>query len=406
MKTKTGVRDIHDTDIKSTYLNHATYYFIHLMKGGQIKVPFNFLDISARRNEQTEPGEDESLLTETGKHKTAGSEVANTTAYNYLCKLTKVTIAIHVVSCIVISAGTLVKMGGNNSTPRFGDGRVWRIASCWSVPSNMSDAMPSEAFDGSITNRMSPSMGFERLYIIAFLLIVFFFLSALFQYMSLASANHRNNILNNKPQWFRYTEYSLSASCMIVAIFISFGMLDSYLHISVFTLTFLCMIIGLAADYVRYLTDTTDTSISESLLIKLRLVALRLHYLGWVPMLLVWGILVLVVFDMANGTFWEICGSSEQGSDLPNFVWIVVIGEFTLFNAFGYVQWKQIGKQFDIRMYKIDKLRFVQNPLFLHTNKSYDAATTGLSTERTFIILSLVAKSLLGWTIFSQVIMG
>jgi hypothetical protein len=385
------------------------------MKNGQIRVPYNFLEISPKINaKQTDEEEEETLLKEptTSKMVVGQKEISHTKSYTNLRKLTKGTIAIHMLSCLVILVGTVAKLGGNDNSPRFGDGRVWRVASCWgSRPdANASVMTIPKVEDIYITNRMSTSIGFERIPMIAFLLIIFFLLSAVFQYMSLRNENHQDSVMTNKANWLRYAEYSLSASCMIVAIFISFGMLESYLHISVFTLTFLCMIIGLAVDYMRNLSDTTgdDTEpiVPESHLIKLRMVVLRLHYVGWVPMLVVWGILGFVVFDMANGTFSEVCGRMQEGNTLPSFVWIVVIGEFTLFNAFGYVQWTQIGHQFDIRMYKIDRLRIVRNTSFLHTNKNYNAGTVGLATERKFVILSLLAKSLLGWTIFSQVIVA
>jgi Heliorhodopsin len=380
------------------------------MNIGYIRVPHNFLAMSPQDREANETSEEDILLSDTVKRKISTKEGNNVSKYMNLLKLIKGTIALHAVSCIIITIGSLIKLGSDGGA-NFGNGSIWRIASCWTGPrpSISSTQMLPEITYGRITNRMSESMGFERLYIIAFLLIVFFFLSAMFQFMSIMSENHQNNILQNKPQWFRYMEYSLSASCMMVAIFISFGMLDSYLHICVFTLTFLCMVIGLAADTVRYLTDTTGNttdSIQEPTLMKFRLVALRLHYIGWVPILIVWGILWVVVFDMAHGTFWELCENKIQGGKLPDFVWIVVIGEFLLFTVFGYVQLVQFGKQFDINWYKIENLKLVKNTSFLHTKSTYDPATTGLATERSFVILSLVAKSLLGWTIFSQVVVA
>jgi Heliorhodopsin len=370
------------------------------MNIGHIRVPHNFLAISPQDSEATDASEEDTLLNDNRKTSTIEGNYAS--KYTNLLRLIKGTIALHTFSFIIITIGSLIKLGSDTGTS-FGNGRIERIASCWSGPRN-STQMLSDITYGGITNKMSEDTGFERLYMIAFLIIIFFFLSALFQFLSLRSANHQNNILYNKPQWFRYTEYSLSASCMMVTIFISFGMLDSYLHICVFTLTFLCMIIGLAADTVRYLTDMTGyktDSIPEPTLMKLRLVALVLHYIGWIPILIVWGILWVVVSDMANGTFWELCENNIKGAKLPDFVWIVVIGEFALFTVFGYVQLMQFGKQFDIKMYT---WRLVKNPSFLHANPKYDPAATGLATERWFVILSLLAKSLLGWTIFSQVI--
>ena len=379
------------------------------MNIGQIRVPYNFLELTVRHNEPTGDEEEKTQLVETTPVKLPSKD--NTASYHRLCVLTKITIAMHTFSCLIITIGTIIKMSGNNGVPRFGGGRIWRVASCWGGTSmdNSTNMSSLRVEDLYITNRMSTSVGFERIHMIAFLLIIFFLLSALFQLMSLRNPNHRDNILKNRPQWYRYIEYSLSASCMIIAIFISFGMLESYLHVAVFTLTFLCMIIGLAADYVRHLADTSvdagDASIPQPHLMKLRLVSLRLHYIGWIPMMVVWGILFFVVFDMANATFWQICGRRDETNTLPDFVWIVVVGEFALFNAFGYVQWLQISKQFDINMYKLGKSGLVVNTYFLHPDKNYEAAAVGLTTERKFIVLSLLAKSLLGWTIFSQVIM-
>lgn len=380
------------------------------MNNGYMRVPHNFLTTKSSSDRDANEDSEKDLLSDPVNRKISTKDNDNVSKYMNLLKFIKGTIAVHTVSCLGISIGSIVKLGLDTGT-RFGNGSIWRIASCWSGqrPTHASTTDLSGITYGRITNRMSESMGFERLFIIAFLIIIFFFLSAVFQLLSIMSENHQHNILRNKPQWFRYIEYSLSASCMMVAIFISFGMLDSYLHICVFTLTFLCMIIGLAADEVRNLTDMTDhttDSIPEPTLMHLRLVALRLHYIGWVPIIIVWGILWVVVYDMAHGTFWDLCENMTKGGRLPDFVWIVVVGEFVLFTVFGYVQWVQFGKQFDIMRYKIEKWKLVKNTSFLHAKTNYDPATTGLATEWSFVLLSLVAKSLLGWVVFSQVIMG
>jgi hypothetical protein len=327
-------------------------------------------------------------------------------AYHRLRVLTYCTAAVHLCTFSVMLVLIVLKMEAGG--PRIGRGAVHRIASCWGGRQPPAGGtFLSEIAYGSITNKLSTEEGgFERHYMIAFLLVAFFLLSATFQFCAVRSASHKESILNNKPQWFRYVEYSLSASCMIVAIFVSFGVLESYLHVSAFALTMLCMLIGLVADCVRYLSDTNDLNIPQVFLMKLRRVALGLHNIAWVPMAVVWGIIWVLVLDLAMGTFWEVCESPAEGGKVPWFVWFVTIGQFMLFNAFGYVQRLQFRKQFDIYRYTLGWSGLTLNPSYLCPNPTYDPVATGMATEWQFVVLSLVAKSLLGWTIFSQVLMA
>lgn len=362
------------------------------MRPGHIRVPHNYLT--------TRPDEEVLLRKDVTDNPDTCVKDGNCSdvAYKRVHVLAKVTTATHMASCIATIIGVSVKMQAGG--PTVGLGRVWRIASCWSNKVyNQETLLHDIAFD-TITNRMSTSNGFERHYVIAVLIAVFFFLSALFQFMSMRSVNHKDNITQNKPQWFRYTEYSFSASAMIVAIFVSFGMLDSYLHVAVFTLTFLCMVIGLAADHLRFLA--TDLRLSKELLTNLRCASLGLHYIGWIPMIVVWSFLWLVVLDMSVGR--DVC-ENPNGSELPAWVWAVVLGQFLLFVSFGYVQRMQFSKQFDINYCKIENFRLTRNASFLNHCDKYDAVTIGIQTERSFILLSLLAKSFLGWVVYSQVLM-
>jgi hypothetical protein len=327
----------------------------------------------------------------------ANDQTEHDVTYHRVLILSQCTTFAHVASSIAMFIGVLnkIRLGG----PVVGKAHIGRIASCWGDLQHDSVSLLKDIAFGSITNEMSVSEGFDRHYTIAVLLVVFFLLSAVFQFMFLNSGYHKDNIIANKPQWFRYTEYSLSASCMVIAIFISFGMLDSYLHFTVFVLTFLCMVIGLAADYIRFLS--TGTGGNAELQKTLRGISLGLHYMAWIPISVVWCILWIVVLDMAIGR--EVC-HNPNGSELPWWVWVVLIGQFILFNSFGYVQRVQFSNQFDIDYVKVVNWRLQYNEKFLDLNHTYVAATTGLETESAFIVLSLVAKSLLGWTIYSQVL--
>jgi hypothetical protein len=338
-------------------------------------------------------------LVNNGHVKVTSAPISKSTAYNRLCILTILTAVIHAVSCIVIFTTMLVKMGSGG--PTFGRAYVGRIASCWNdLQPNSNSIIPGIAF-GSITNNMDIDSGWDRHYTIAFLLTAFFFLSAVFQFMSLFREKHWDDIVGNQPQWYRYTEYSISAGCMIVATFISFGMLDSYLHVCVFMLTSLCMVIGLMADYTRSLDTDTDTDDDTSK--NIRFIALILHYIAWPPILVVWGILWIVVIDMGLGR--DAC-NNPNGSELPTWVWAVLVTQFFLFNSFGYVQRMQLSNQFDINYFSYSCHTIHYNQSFLSRRTDYDAITTGIETESCFLILSVISKTILGWIVYTNVLIS
>jgi len=156
------------------------------------------------------------------------------------------------------------------------------------------------------------------------------------------------------------------------------------------------MLIGLAADFARdlSLTAATGDTLQQR---SLRGLALALHYLAWVPMVCVWVVLWNVVIDMANGQ--DVCRHFHS-NELPVWVWIVLIGEMFLFLSFGAVQAMQFSRQFDVDIIHCT----TRTTLFLDLNPFYDAATVGIETEAAFLVLSVVAKSVLGWVVYSQVL--
>ena len=321
---------------------------------------------------------------------------AHASAYDRLRLLAIFSTVVHAGSCVAMIVGVSVRMQGG--APQFGVARVGRVASCWGGFEEDSTSLLKDIAYRSITNELSTSRGLDRHVTIAVLLVTFFFLSAVFQALFLASSDHRQSILLNRPQWFRFSEYALSAGCMIVAIFIAFGMLDMYLHATAFVLTLLCMLTGLAADFSRDLSLSADAG--EALKRRLRGLALALHYLAWIPMMVVWAVLWAVVVDMANGQ--DVC-RQPNGNALPAWVWAVLVVQFLLFVSFGYVQLLQFSRQFDIDIVR----RFVRtgpHETFLALNPSYDPAAVGILTEQGFLCLSLVAKSVLGWIVYSEVL--
>jgi hypothetical protein len=321
---------------------------------------------------------------------------------------------IHLVSACVQLGFFVNKKAGEQAMSSV---RVDRTSVCW-AGGGMRNLTITNHVDANI------SSGMDRIDSIAILIIIFFFLSAVFQFLAFVfyKANEEY-ALQNRPQWLRYTEYSVSAPLMVVAIFISFGLLDIYLHMCVFVLIASCMLIGLAADFLRQMATTRD----------LRKLVLSLHYLAWVPMIIPWIILTISLVDISTGFSRETCkrydlrnqpnfesimnvlnlpsldltttpirGISEN-NELPDFVWPIFFVQSFLFCVFGFVQRAQFSDEFDIRMFGFSGK---MNPNFLVKKDDYRPEHTWYVTERNFIILSLLAKSILGWVVFSQVLVS
>lgn len=95
-----------------------------------------------------------------------------------------------------------------------------------------------------------------RTYLLA-LVYIFFGLSVFFQMAaSFPKAEYIKRLQKNGVNEWRYLEYSLSASVMMVAIACSLMIYDGFIHILVFICTMLCMMLGLVSDYLRCLGGT------------------------------------------------------------------------------------------------------------------------------------------------------
>ena len=186
---------------------------------------------------------------------------------------------------------------------------------------------------------------------LAWLIVLFFMLSAGFhfiiatEYFDTYMSNLKKGI--NKARWF---EYSLSASVMMVAIAMLVGIYDLGALIMIFALTAVMNLMGLMMEIHNQSTKKTNW-----LSYNIGILA------GAVPWLV-----VLI-------SFWA--ASAYGAGDIPTFVYWIYVSIFLFFNCFAinmYLQYKKIGKWSDY-----------------------------LYGERAYIILSLVAKSLLAWQVFA-----
>ena len=388
----------------------------------QLRVPRNFLaGVSTSSGEKPVEGQEfgnekVELLNEDQKIPATTSFWRFTISILWLKRTAWIATAVHLVSAGCVFGLWISGIGGDRPTSQ-----VQRTAVCWSANMTMTNHIDTEH-----------SFAFDRIDSIAFLISVFFLLSAVGQFRACIREDYINQIKLNAPQKYRYFEYSVSASLMMISIFLSFGLLDMYLHLCVFFLTFLCMLIGYIADVIRDLTKKNEKNDnSQKNDNSLRSLVVYLHYLSWVPVLVPWVILVISVADLNENVFRDSCtgiqfmsaiktetenpvtttptfvSDTDSETNLPWFVWVVLAGEGFLFTLFGFVQQWQFAQEFHFNMFCLSmKTRPTVNTKFLDPKPEYDVERTGMVTEWLFLMLSLSAKFLLGWVIFSQVVVA
>lgn len=180
---------------------------------------------------------------------------------------------------------------------------------------------------------------------------LFFAISALFHFLVASPmfyARYSAGLAANR-NYFRWVEYSVSSSVMIVLIAAIVGITDIAALLAMFGVNTSMILFG-------WLQEKYETPGSG----------------GWLPFIfgciagaVPW--LIILIYVVAPGSASEV--------EPPAFVYGIIISLFIFFNCFALVQWlqyKKVGKW-----------------------------SNYLRGERTYIVLSLVAKSALAWQIFS-----
>lgn len=182
------------------------------------------------------------------------------------------------------------------------------------------------------------------------LIAAFLFVSAIAHLFIATVYNKRYNkdlaIGINRVRWI---EYSLSASVMMTAIALLVGIYDLMSLVMVFGLVAIMNLLGLVMEIHNQTTKKTNW-VS--------------YWIGCIAGIIPW---IVIAFY-----FWL---SAANGSPAPTFVYWIFVSIFIFFNCFAInmvLQYKKIGPWKDY-MYG----------------------------ERVYIILSLVAKSLLAWQVFA-----
>ena len=182
------------------------------------------------------------------------------------------------------------------------------------------------------------------------LIAIFFFISAIAHFtIATVYKKQYNKDLSKGINKARWIEYSLSASIMMVAISLLVGIYDFSSLLMIFVLTAVMNLMGLVMEIHNQTTKKTNW---------------LSFWIGSGAGLIPW---IVVAFYMWLG--------AANGSVAPTFVYWIFVSIFVFFNCFAInmvLQYKKIGPW-----------------------KDY------LYGERAYIILSLVAKSLLAWQVFA-----
>jgi hypothetical protein len=182
------------------------------------------------------------------------------------------------------------------------------------------------------------------------LIASFFFLSALAHlYIATIYNKKYNDDLNIGINKMRWVEYSISASIMMVAISLLVGIYDAMSLVMIFVLVAIMNLLGLVMEIHNQTTKKTNW-IS--------------YWIGCLAGIIPW---IVIAFY-----FWL---SADKGSPAPTFVYWIFVSIFVFFSCFAVnmvLQYKKVGPW-----------------------KDY------IYGERAYIILSLVAKTLLAWQVFA-----
>jgi hypothetical protein len=186
---------------------------------------------------------------------------------------------------------------------------------------------------------------------ISYMVAAFLFLSAFFHFFITSGGNFARYTdgLSKHINVYRWVEYSLSSSIMIIVILQLNGVTQISTLIAVFGVNVSMILFG-------WLQEKYTTPGNGDLLP---------FWFGCIAGIVPW---IVVVFNLLHPK-----GPSEAKA--PGFVIGIVISLFIMFNCFAIVQWKQYKAQGKWANY--------------------------LYGERTYIVLSLVAKSLLAWQVFA-----
>lgn len=223
------------------------------------------------------------------------------------------------------------------------------------------------------------------------IIAVFFFLSAAFQGAASVLNRGRSGV-------YRFVEYSLTASMMVLAIAVEAGISDVYTLECMFVLTWVTQLIGIVAERAQALGEPW----------------FWIHVTAWVTCIAAYAPILDCYLLSVN--------RSEVRP--PDFVSAIVFLEFVLFVCFGFVQTYVLFAKASATEAR-ESAQSEEMAAFFASDNRFDALSATVSrrgmpshrktaahdaiddaAECAYIVLSLVAKTLLGWIIMGPVMGG
>lgn len=186
---------------------------------------------------------------------------------------------------------------------------------------------------------------------VGYLVASFLFLSSIAHFTISLPKVYEWYVANLKKgiNYARWYEYSLSSSVMIVVVAMLVGVYDLSTLILLFFMNMMMILFGLMMELHNQTTKKTDWTS---------------YIFGCIAGAIPWVVIALYLF-----------GSGDGENKAPDFVYWIFFSIFLFFNSFAFnivLQYKKIGKWSDY--------------------------TFG---EKVYILLSLVAKTLLAWQVFA-----
>lgn len=266
------------------------------------------------------------------------------------------------------------------------------------------------------------SIDITRKKVITMCIIIFHLLSGLFQlspfilHRSFYPTDYAHRICTNGIMYLRYTEYSLSAPLVLIAMALVIGILDIFTLMFIGVLTMFCMILGLVADMLRWTTRTADIA-DKSRLCKLFWL---LHWMGWVTVAVPWVVILTGFYSGKHNmlsTNSTICDApthlvNTTGTipfnttasiqkrpipEMPAFVEPLIFVEGFLFAVFGFVQLWQFTVELGVT-------NMITRNLWIGDDKKKRDEFIGVVCESTYVFLSFCSKMILGVVTFSSVL--
>jgi len=290
----------------------------------------------------------------------------------------------------LVSAFAIIPISLNSTTPKINGNFTQTTPYIPAFCFNGTNAEDSPIF----TNNFGYVQTTKKTYLTS-LVFTFFLLSAVFQLVDVFQKNsYIERIKNNKVCTLRYAEYSLSASVMMVAISCTLQIYDIFTHVLLFSCTALCMILGYVTDSIRthqeFLQNVWDeAALDKEFLSKagvhlgqLKKLKWFTHRAGWFAIIAPFVIILWSFFRTINSVGCVAYPVIENDkTPLPIFVYMIVFSQIWLFSSFGLVQLQSFFP--------------IEDP----------CRSIGILTEFHFVLLSIIAKSILGWIIVANILL-